>query len=189
MTSRQLEQQIICNVLQGDHQSFNLLITKYNTRIRILAQQFMSNPAAVDDVCQDVFLNGFRHLAQFQGRCQFYTWLHRIALNVIWQHLKLDQRFIPSTIDDNQFNGAMLPDALLTCETPEHLAITDELKLALMLAIETLPIDLRQSVLLREIEGMSYQQIAQTMQCPVGTVRSRIFRARHWVEQHISAYL
>jgi RNA polymerase sigma-70 factor (ECF subfamily) len=188
MAINQLEQQLIRRILHGETELFGLLVVKYKPRIRALVQQFVEN-SVVDDLCQDIFLSGFRALAQFQGRCQFYTWLYRIALNVIHRYLKHNHYQEPMMVELDSLNGHRLPEKLATEDTPEHFAITDEAAKALSTALTELPENMRVSMLLREWEGMSYHQIAKVMHCPVGTVRSRIFRARHLVGQRIQLYL
>jgi RNA polymerase sigma-70 factor, ECF subfamily len=188
MAINQLEQQLLRRILQGETELFGLLVVKYKPRIRALVQQFVEN-SAVEDLCQDIFLNSFRSLTQFQGRCQFYTWLYRIALNVIHRYLKHNYYQEPLTVELDSLNNHRLSEKLATEDTPEHFAITDETARALSVAMAELPENMRVSMLLRELAGMSYCQIAKAMHCPVGTVRSRIFRARHLLGQRIQLYL
>ena len=178
MSSRETDQQLVRRAQRGDPRAFDLLVLKYQGRIAALVGRFVSSPAEVEDVTQEAFIKAFRALPKFRGESAFYTWLYRIASNAAKNHLVAKGRRPTSDadIDDAEYfdNG----DALRDAETPENRLFGDELATVVKEALEGLPDDLRTALTLREFEGLSYEDIAEVMDCPVGTVRSRIFRAR-----------
>jgi RNA polymerase sigma-70 factor (ECF subfamily) len=166
-----------------------LLVLKYQGRIATLVARFVNSPAEVEDVTQEAFIKAFRALPKFRGESAFYTWLYRIASNAAKNHLVAKGRRPTSDadIDDAEYfdNG----DALRDAETPENRLFGDELAAVVRDALEGLPDDLRTALTLREFEGLSYEDIAEVMDCPVGTVRSRIFRAREAVDARVKAQM
>jgi RNA polymerase sigma-70 factor, ECF subfamily len=177
-------------VQQGDKSAFDLLVVKYQHKIVNLIMRYVKDPSEALDVAQEAFLKAYRAAPSFRGDSAFYTWLYRIAINTAKNHLVAARRR-PMSIDvDLQDNEQYeIFGKLSDIDTPERLALTEEIGQAINKAIQDLPDELRTAILLREIEGMSYEEIAQTMDCPVGTVRSRIFRAREAIEKHLGPLL
>lgn len=181
---------LVQRCVSGDTSAFDLLVIKYQRRIRRLIARMVRDTDLIEDIAQETFIRAWRALHQFQGEAQFYTWLYRIAVNTAKQFLNKLQRepksadnFFSSDGDlDETFSSRDEPS---TDETPESVLAAKEIMSALDKAMAALPNDLRAALTLREIEGLSYEEIAQSMACPVGTVRSRIFRAR----ESISAVL
>lgn len=180
------EQELVKKAGQGDERAFELLIRKYQHRIFALINRFVRDHDEVQDVAQEAFLKAWRALPRFRGDSAFYTWLYRIAVNTAKNHLVSMGRRPPSSDIDaeeaEQFVGAQ---GLHETGTPETELLSQELKAVIDGAIESLPQDLKTAVTLREFEGLSYEDIAAVMDCPVGTVRSRIFRAREAIDQAI----
>jgi len=181
---------LIKRVQQGDKSAFDLLVVKYQHRILKLIMRYVRDPSEAMDVAQEAFLKAYRAAPSFRGDSAFYTWLYRIAINTAKNYLvaagRRPTQFEVDLQDPEQYESfAKLRDL----DTPEGLALSDEIRDAVNSAIADLPDDLRTAILLREIEGMSYEEIAQTMECPVGTVRSRIFRAREAIDKRIGALL
>lgn len=181
---------LIKRVQQGDRSAFDLLVIKYQHKILNLVMRYVRDPSEALDVAQEAFLKAYRAAPSFRGESAFYTWLYRIAINTAKNYLVAARRR-PASIDvdfqdSEQFE---LLSKLADGDTPERLALTEEIGTAVNKAIQDLPEELRTAILLREIEGMSYEEIAQTMECPVGTVRSRIFRAREAIEKHLGPLL
>ncbi len=189
MTSRETDQQLVRRAQRGDTRAFDLLVLKYQGRIATLVGRYVSNSAEVEDVTQEAFIKAFRALPKFRGDSAFYTWLYRIASNAAKNHLVAKGRRPSSDadIDDAEyFDGA---DALRDAESPESQLFGEELAAVVRGALEDLPDDLRTALTLREFEGLSYEDIAEVMDCPVGTVRSRIFRARDAVDTRVRAQM
>jgi RNA polymerase sigma-70 factor (ECF subfamily) len=181
---------LIKRVQQGDKSAFDLLVVKYQHKILKLIMRYVRDPSEAMDVAQEAFLKAYRAAPSFRGESAFYTWLYRIAINTAKNYLvaagRRPTQFEVDLQDPEQYESfAKLRDL----DTPEGLALSDEIRDAVNGAIADLPDDLRTAILLREIEGMSYEEIAQTMECPVGTVRSRIFRAREAIDKRIGALL
>ena len=180
---------LVRRVQAGEKAAFDILVLKYQHKIIKLVMRFLSDHSEAQDVTQDAFIKAYKALPKFRGDSAFYTWLYRIAVNTAKNYLVSRGRRprnysgvkLKSGEDDN-FDPSML---LTSTDTPDRLAMTAELKEAIYAAISALPEDLRVAVSLREYEGMSYEDIAQIMDCPIGTVRSRIFRARESIEKHI----
>jgi RNA polymerase sigma-70 factor (ECF subfamily) len=181
------DEQLVARVQQGDKRAFDLLVLKYQHKIIAIISRFVRDSAEVHDVAQEAFIKAYRALGNFRGDSAFYTWIYRIAVNTAKNHLVSRGRRPPATdvdIDDAEFlSGA---DGLRDITSPEHELMKDQLEQVVYKAIQSLPEDLRTALTLREMEGMSYEEIAEVMDCPVGTVRSRIFRAREAVDKHIS---
>lgn len=181
------DQELVKRVQQGDKRAFDLLVLKYQHKIAAIISRFVKDSAEVHDVSQEAFIKAYRALGNFRGDSAFYTWIYRIAINTAKNYLVSKGRRPPSSdvdIDDAEFyTGA---DGLRDITTPESEAMRDELEDVVNRAIRDLPEDLRTAVTLREMEGMSYEEIAEVMDCPVGTVRSRIFRAREAIDKQIA---
>jgi RNA polymerase sigma-70 factor (ECF subfamily) len=177
-------------VQQGDRSAFDLLVIKYQHKILKLIMRYVRDSSEALDVAQEAFLKAYRAAPSFRGDSAFYTWLYRIAINTAKNHLVAAARrpthFNLDLQDPEQ--SEVLAD-LRELDTPEGLAQSDEIHEAVNKAIGDLPEELRTAILLRELEGMSYEEIAQTMDCPVGTVRSRIFRAREAIDKRIAPLL
>jgi RNA polymerase sigma-70 factor (ECF subfamily) len=190
MGTSQTDQQLVERVKRGDKAAFDLLVLKYQSRIVNLVSRFVRNPADALDVSQEAFLKAYRALPNFRGESAFYTWLYRIAVNTAKNFLAVQSRRPaegdPGTTDIEQNEG----DASLTEHaTPENLLLTDEIQATVIAAINALPQDLRTAITLREVEGLSYEEIAVVMECPIGTVRSRIFRAREAIDRELKPLL
>ncbi len=181
---------LIRRVQQGDRSAFDLLVVKYQHKILNLVMRYVRDPADAMDVVQEAFIKAYRAAPSFRGDSAFYTWMYRIAINTAKNHLVAAKRRPMSMDFDLQdaetFDGF---SDLRDIDTPERLALTNEIGEAVNEAIDGLPDELRTAILLREIEGMSYEEIAQTMDCPVGTVRSRIFRAREAIDKRVGPLL
>lgn len=178
---------LVKRVQQGDRSAFDLLVIKYQHRILKLVMRYVRDPSEAMDVTQEAFLKAYRAAPSFRGESAFYTWLYRIAINTAKNHLVSSSRravHYDFDLQDREQYEAL--SKLQELDTPEALALTEEIRRAVDKTISELPEDLRTAILLREIEGMSYEEIAQTMECPVGTVRSRIFRAREAIDKSIS---
>jgi RNA polymerase sigma-70 factor, ECF subfamily len=192
MTSRQADAQLVERVQAGDQQAFNLLVTKYQRRVIRLVSRLVRDPAEVEDITQEAFIKAYRALPNFRGESAFYTWLYRIAVNTAKNYLAAQGRR-PYTVsefqssEDGEFFDAS--DVVEDNNTPESALQTREIAETVNAAIQALPADLRTAITLREIEGLSYEEIAQAMNCPIGTVRSRIFRARDAVAEKLRPVL
>ncbi len=181
---------LVRRVQQGDRSAFDLLVVKYQHKILKLIMRYVRDPSEALDVAQEAFLKAYRAAPSFRGDSAFYTWLYRIAINTAKNHLvALGRRPTHFNLDTQDPEQSEVLADLRDLDTPEGLAQSDEIKEAVNRAIRTLPDELRTAILLREIEGMSYEEIAQTMECPVGTVRSRIFRAREAIDREIAPLL
>ncbi len=178
---------LVRRVQRGDKGAFDVLVLKYQHKLVKLVTRYVRNPAEAEDIAQEAFIKAYRALPQFRGDSAFYTWLYRIAINtaknavVSRDRSPVDYDLDRSSIDESYDMQGRLKDS----ETPEGLVLTDEIRQTVNAAIEQLPEDLRTAIVLRELEGLSYEQIASTMGCPVGTVRSRIFRAREAIDQRL----
>ncbi|HEU4601495.1 MAG TPA: RNA polymerase sigma factor RpoE, partial [Steroidobacteraceae bacterium] len=184
MNQDDTDQQLVQRVQAGDKAAFNLLVMKYQHRVLKLVSRFVSDAAEAEDVAQEAFLKAYRALASFRGESAFYTWLYRIAINTAKNALVANRRrpvdFDLDLQDPEQYERqARLKDE----DTPEGVLLTDEIRNVVERAMEQLPEDLRTAIVLRELEGLSYEEIAEAMDCPVGTVRSRIFRAREAIDK------
>ncbi|MEZ6935149.1 MULTISPECIES: RNA polymerase sigma factor RpoE [Aeromonas] len=181
-----LDEQLVERVQRGDKNAFNLLVRKYQHKVVNLVARYVNNPGDVPDVAQEAFIKAYRALPTFRGESAFYTWLYRIAVNTAKNYLTSQGRRPPSSdveADEAEYYGG--GEALQEVATPENLVLTDEIKRTVFTAIEALPEDLRTAITLREMEGLSYEEIAEIMDCPVGTVRSRIFRAREAIDKKL----
>jgi RNA polymerase sigma-70 factor (ECF subfamily) len=189
MGENSVDQALVKRVQEGDKKAFDVLVLKYQHKIINLVSRFVRDPSEAQDVAQEAFLKAYRALPRFRGDSAFYTWLYRIAINTAKNYLVAQDRRPPTddieATEAEQYVGANMNDL----DTPERLLQTDEIKQTIHSAITNLPEDLRTAITLRELEGMSYQEIAQAMSCPVGTVRSRIFRAREAIDQELKPLL
>ena len=187
MSEQLTDQQLVDKVQQGDKKAFNLLVLKYQNRVSSLVARYVKNSGDVADVTQEAFIKAYRALPNFRGESAFYTWLYRIAVNSAKNYLVSQSRKPPASDVDAQeaefYEGA---DALHENSSPERNLLTKEIEKQLYQAIDKLPDELRIAITLREMEGMSYEDIASVMECPVGTVRSRIFRAREAIDAVIA---
>lgn len=184
------DQQLVERVQRGDRKAFDLLVLKYQQRIVNLVSRFVRNPADALDVTQDAFIKAYRALPNFRGESAFYTWMYRIAVNTAKNYLAVQSRRPLGMEQDiseiEQFEG---DNALKEYATPENLLLRDEIQETVINAIEELSEDLRVAITLREVEGLSYEDIAVAMDCPIGTVRSRIFRAREAIDKQLKPLL
>lgn len=180
------DKELVSRVQQGDKAAFDLLVLKYQHRIVKLVSRYVREPSDALDVTQETFLKAYRALPRFRGDSAFYTWIYRIAVNTAKNYLvALSRR--PTEVDlDHDGSGGLDLNALQkTLDTPERLLLTDEIKATILDAMNKLPDDLREAIMLREVDGLSYEEIADVMSCPIGTVRSRIFRARDAIDQRL----
>ncbi|HBH10999.1 MAG: RNA polymerase sigma factor RpoE [Legionellales bacterium] len=190
MADNATDKEIIERVKSGEKEAYDLLVLKYQQRVINLISRFVKNHSDALDVSQETFIKAYRALPNFRGDSAFYTWLYRIAVNTAKNHLTVQSRKITKSDYDvaeiEQIEGNM---SLTEQTTPESLLAKDELQETILKTIENLPEDLKSAIMLREIEGLSYEGIAEVMECPVGTVRSRIFRAREMIDSKIKPLL
>jgi RNA polymerase sigma-70 factor (ECF subfamily) len=178
---------LVRRVQRGERGAYDLLVLKYQHKVVKLVMRYLRDPADAEDVAQEAFIKAYRALPQFRGDSAFYTWLYRIAINTAKNALAARDRNPVSYELDMQSNDETsdVVNRLRDPETPEGLALTEEIRDTVNQAIESLPEDLRTAIVLRELEGLSYEEIAASMDCPVGTVRSRIFRAREAIDKRL----
>jgi len=185
-----VDQELVRRVQHGDKKAFDVLVRKYQQKIVKLISRYVRDQDEALDVAQETFIKAYRALANFRGESAFYTWLYRIAINTAKNYLVAQSRRPPDTDIDAedavQFEG---DSALRETDLPEQLVHRDEVERVIYEAIDGLPEDLRTAITLRELEGLSYEEIAQAMECPIGTVRSRIFRAREAIEAKLKPLL
>lgn len=191
MSERDVDAELVARVQRGDKRAFDLLVLKYQRKIMRLLSRMIRDPGDVEDVAQEAFIKAYRALPQFRGDSAFYTWLYRIAINTArnWQSASARRPSTPNVIDVEDSETFSQIDNLTDISTPESLAASRQIVETVNAAINTLPEELRTAIVLREIEGMSYEDIAQTMGCPIGTVRSRIFRAREAIATQLRPVL
>ncbi|MCE9679058.1 RNA polymerase sigma factor RpoE [Shewanella sp. AS1] len=190
MSGQISDQQLVERVQQGDKSAFNLLVQKYQSKVVNLIARYVRNQADVADVAQEAFIKAYRALPNFRGESAFYTWLYRIAVNTAKNHLVAQGRRTPANDVDAEeaeyYDGS---DALKEFASPERLMLSDEIRKVVFDTLEGLPDELKMAISLRELDGMSYEEIANVMECPVGTVRSRIFRAREAIDKQLQPLL
>jgi RNA polymerase sigma-70 factor, ECF subfamily len=176
--------ELVRRVQRGERGAYDLLVLKYQHKVVKLVMRYLRDPADAEDVAQEAFIKAYRALPQFRGDSAFYTWLYRIAINTAKNALaSRDRNPVSYELDmQNNDDSSDIVNRLRDPETPEGLALTEEIRDTVNQAIEALPEDLRTAIVLRELEGLSYEEIAASMDCPVGTVRSRIFRAREAID-------
>jgi RNA polymerase sigma-70 factor (ECF subfamily) len=188
--SEDTDQQLVDRVLNGNKNAFNLLVLRYQHRVAALVGRFIHDSHEAEDVCQEAFIKAYRALPLFRGDSAFYTWLYRIAVNTAKNYLVSRNRRPPaSDVEVEDAEQSEVGSLLREIENPESKLATVKLKLAIEQAIEDLPEDLRTAFTLREFSGLSYEDITEVMDCPVGTVRSRIFRAREAIDKKIRELL
>ncbi|PCJ37193.1 MAG: RNA polymerase sigma factor RpoE [Cellvibrionales bacterium] len=187
-TDTDTDKQLVARVQKGDKRAFDLLVIKYQHKVAAIVSRYIYDREEVKDIVQEAFIKAYRAIGSFRGDSQFYTWLYRIAVNTAKNFLVSRSRRPPASdieVEDAEyFTGA---DNLRDMASPENLAFRDELQQVVDNAIQSLPEDLRTAVSLRELDGLSYEDIANVMSCPVGTVRSRIFRAREAIDKQVKA--
>ncbi|CAK0747285.1 RNA polymerase sigma E factor [Gammaproteobacteria bacterium] len=190
MAGEDPDRALVCRAQQGDRQAFDLLVLKYQQRVVHLAARYIKCREGAQDVAQEAFIKAYRSLTTFHGDSAFYTWLYRIVINTAKNHLTAEvRRFVSTGVDvatAEQWEGN---SRLHDLDTPERLVLAGEIRDRITQALEALPEDLRTAIVLRELEGMSYEAIAVAMSCPVGTVRSRIFRARDAIDRCLKPLL
>ncbi|HSS66084.1 MAG TPA: RNA polymerase sigma factor RpoE [Gammaproteobacteria bacterium] len=190
MADKNPDKVLVRRVQQGEKQAFDLLVLKYQHRLIKLISRYIRDSAEVYDVAQESFLKAYRALPNFRGDSAFYTWLYRIAINTAKNHLVSQARRPPdSDVDSSEAEQFEGESDLKEYATPERMLLKEEIERTVIDAIDQLPPDLRTAITLRELEGMSYEEIAQTMDCPIGTVRSRIFRAREAINRRLEPLL
>ena len=180
MSDREIDRQLVERAQRGDKRAFELLVEKYQRKLARLLSRFIRDPAEVEDVTQEAFIKAYRALPAFRGDSAFYTWLYRIGINTAKNYLMAMGRRAPTSteVEAEEAEGFEEGEQLRDINTPESVLLSNEIAETVNSTIEQLPEELRTAIQLREIEGMSYEDIAQVMNCPIGTVRSRIFRAR-----------
>jgi RNA polymerase sigma-70 factor (ECF subfamily) len=190
MGTNLLDAELVKRVQAGDTGAFDILVQKYQHKVVNLVGRFVSDQAECQDIAQDAFIKAYRAIGSFRGDSQFYTWLYRIAANTAKNFLASRARKSPAysvdVEDAEHFEGE---SGLKEYANPENLLLTDEIRATIFRAIENLPDDLKSAITLREIDGLSYEEIANVMDCPIGTVRSRIFRARDVIDKELRPLL
>ena len=191
VTSHDVDRELVARVQRGDKQAFGLLVEKYQRKLARLLQRLIRDPAEVEDVTQEAFIRAYRALPAFRGESAFYTWLYRIGVNTAKNHLMAMGRRAPTTteVDADGAEGMEEGGQLREISTPESILMSKEIAATVNAVIEELPEELRSAIQLRELEGMSYEEIANVMDCPIGTVRSRIFRAREAIAEKLRPLL
>lgn len=191
MGDREVDAQLVERAQQGDKRAYELLVVKYQRKLGRLLSRFVRDPAEVEDVTQEAFIKAYRALPSFRGDSAFYTWLYRIAINTAKNYLVALGRRAPTSTGFDNAEAENFEDAeqLRDSNTPESELMGREIAATVNKAMDALPVDLRTAITLREIEGMSYEEIANVMNCPIGTVRSRIFRAREAIAAELRPLL
>lgn len=191
MADREFDQQLVERVQRGDKHAFDLLVAKYQRKLGRLISRFVRDTAEAEDVTQEAFIKAYRALPGFRGDSAFYTWLYRIGINTAKNYLLANKRRPPTSTPFDAEEAESFEDAGLLHEvsTPENELMSKQVVSTVQSALQQLPEDLRSALTLREIEGLSYEEIASVMNCPVGTVRSRIFRAREAVAEKLRPLL
>ncbi len=190
MGERDIDQALVERVQKGDKKAFDILVLKYQQRVMNILSRFVRDPAEVQDLAQETFIKAYRALATFRGDSAFYTWVYRIAINTAKNFIVAQGRRPPrddvEASEAEQYSGS---DGLQEQASPERVLLKDEIAEMVFKTIDELPDDLKMAITLREIEGLSYDEIAETMSCPIGTVRSRIFRAREAIDEKLKPLL
>ena len=186
VSEAKVDQLLVERVQKGDKRAFDLLVLKYQHRIVSLVSRYVSDSAEAQDVAQEAFIKAYRAIGRFRGDSAFYTWLYRIGINTAKNWIVAKNRRPPSSdIDAVDAEQYTMSSRLKETSTPENELMREEIERAVYDTIATLPEDLRTAIILREMDGMSYEEIATTMECPIGTVRSRIFRAREAIDEKL----
>lgn len=190
MSTEDSDTRLVELVQRGDRTAFNVLVLKYQHKVMKLVMRYVRNQAEAEDITQEAFIKAYRALPSFRGESAFYTWLYRIAINTAKNSLVSGRkRLVDYDLDlqdPDDYTGQVL---LKHSDTPERLLLTDEIRQTVQEAMRSLPDDLREAITLRELDGLSYEEIAEVMECPVGTVRSRIFRAREAIDSKLRPLL
>ncbi|HET9445586.1 MAG TPA: RNA polymerase sigma factor RpoE [Burkholderiales bacterium] len=191
MTDRDIDRQLVARAQRGDKRAFELLVEKYQRKLARLLSRFIRDPAEVEDVTQEAFIKAYRALPAFRGDSAFYTWLYRIGINTAKNYLMAMGRRAPTSteVEAEEAEGFEEGEQLRDINTPESMLLSNEIAKTVNATIEQLPEELRTAIQMREIEGMSYEDIAKAMDCPIGTVRSRIFRAREAIAEQLRPLL
>lgn len=191
MGDREVDQALVERAQKGDKQAFGLLVSKYQRKLGRLLSRLIRDPAEVEDVTQEAFIKAYRALPSFRGDSAFYTWLYRIGVNTAKNYLVSQGRRAPTTTEFDSEEAETFDEGeqLRDINTPEHVLLSKQIGETVTAAMEALPEELRTAIMLREIEGLSYEEIATIMDCPIGTVRSRIFRAREAVSERLRPLL
>ena len=191
MSDREIDRQLVERAQRGDKRAFELLVEKYQRKLARLLSRFIRDPAEVEDVTQEAFIKAYRALPAFRGDSAFYTWLYRIGINTAKNYLMALGRRAPTSteVEAEEAEGFEEGEQLRDINTPESVLLSNEIAETVNSTIEQLPEELRTAIQLREIEGMSYEDIAQVMNCPIGTVRSRIFGAREAIAERLRPLL
>lgn len=191
MGDREIDQQLVERAQHGDKHAFELLVAKYQRKLGRLLSRFIRNPTEVEDVVQEAFIKAYRALPSFRGESAFYTWLYRIGINAAKNYLVSEGRRPPTTtgFDSEEAEGFEDADQLRNINTPENELMSKQVAETVNKAMDSLPEELKTAITLREIEGLSYEEIANMMNCPIGTVRSRIFRARETIAEKLRPML
>ncbi len=190
MAAKRADAILVERVQKGDSAAFDVLVRKYQHKILKLVMRYVRDPAEAEDVTQEAFLKAYRALPKFRGDSAFYTWIYRIAINTAKNFLvAAKRRPLDYNLDLQDPEQYDMQARLKDIDTPERMMLTEEIRTTVNRAIDKLPEDLRTAIILREMEGMSYEEIAQAMECPVGTVRSRIFRAREAIDKRLRPLL
>jgi RNA polymerase sigma-70 factor (ECF subfamily) len=190
-TEREIDQRIVERIQSGDQKAFALLVSKYQRKLMRLVSRFVRDSAEAEDVVQEAFIKAYRALPQFRGDSAFYTWLYRIGINTAKNYLVTQRRRAPTSTDADVQEAETFDEAdnLRDINTPESLLATKQIAETVNQAMQALPEELRVAITLREMEGLSYEEIADVMGCPIGTVRSRIFRAREAIANKLRPLL
>ena len=191
MGDREIDQQLVERAQRGDKSAFELLVAKYQRKLARLLSRFIRDPAEVEDVAQEAFIKAYRALPSFRGESAFYTWLYRIGINTAKNYLVAMGRRAPTTTEFDSEDAENFEDGdqLRDVNTPENELMSKQIAQTVNDTMEALPEELRTAIVLREIDGLSYEEIATVMNCPIGTVRSRIFRAREAVAEKLRPQL
>ena len=191
MSDREIDHQLVLRAQRGDKLAFELLVNKYERKLQRLLSRLVRDPAEVEDVTQEAFIKAYRALPTFRGESAFYTWLYRIGINTAKNYLTAQGRKGPATvdIDPEDAESASENELARDSSTPEQEMMSRQVAETVNAAMDSLPEELRSAIMLREIEGMSYDEIAAIMNCPIGTVRSRIFRAREAIADQLRPLL
>ncbi|MET3129776.1 RNA polymerase sigma-70 factor (ECF subfamily) [Oxalobacteraceae bacterium GrIS 1.11] len=191
MTERECDQLLVERVQSGDKRAFDILVSKYQRRLMRLVSRLVHDPAEAEDVVQETFIKAYRALRLFRGDSAFYTWLYRIGINTAKNFLVTQGRRTPTSTDTDAEQAEAFDDGdnLRDINTPESLLASKQIAETVNAAMDLLPLELRTAIVLREIEGLSYEEISAIMACPIGTVRSRIFRAREVIAEKLKPLL